>query len=66
MPPRRGKTHWLRPDGTIACNPRDREAAHRAAQSNLQALEDPTATIHLAITCAKCKAAHYRYLKREL
>src|SRR5919204_7346 len=28
-------THWLTPDGTVACNPRDREAAHRAGEGKL-------------------------------
>lgn len=43
--------HFLTEDGVVACNPRDREAAHRAevegiATENVQ-----------AVTCKKCRAA---------
>jgi len=43
--------HFLNENGMIACNPRDREAAHRAdvegiATENVQ-----------AVTCKKCRAA---------
>lgn len=42
--------HFLNEDGMVACNPRDREAAHRAdvegiATENVQ-----------AVTCKKCRA----------
>ena len=42
--------HFLNADGRVACNPRDREAAHRAdvegiATENVQ-----------AVTCKKCRA----------
>ena len=35
----------------VACNPRDREAAHRAEMEDI-ATEDPG-----AVTCEKCRAA---------
>lgn len=40
--------HGLDEDGMVICNPRDREAAHRAEAEGI-------ATVHLhAMTCAKC------------
>ena len=43
--------HVLTPDGMVACNPRDREAAHRAQVEGI-------ATENLkAVTCRKCRAA---------
>jgi len=42
--------HPLNEDGTVACNPRDREAAHRAQMESI-------ATQNLrAVTCRKCRA----------
>ena len=43
--------HALDGDGMVACNPRDREAAHRAQMGGV-ATGDPA-----AVTCAKCRAA---------
>ena len=43
--------HLLNEDGMIACNPRDREAAHRAEMEGI-ATQNP-----LAVTCRKCRAA---------
>jgi len=40
--------HFLNEDGMVACNPRDREAAHRAAHQGI-ATGDPR-----AVTCKKC------------
>jgi hypothetical protein len=40
----------LNEDGMVACNPRDREAAHRAEMEGI-ATEDPQ-----AVTCKKCRA----------
>ena len=40
--------HFLNKDGMVACNPRDREAAHRAEHEGI-ATEDPR-----AVTCKKC------------
>ncbi len=41
--------HFLNEDGMVACNPRDREAAHRAEVEGI-ATEDPQ-----AVTCEKCR-----------
>ena len=43
--------HFLNEDGMVACNPRDREAAHRAEVEHI-ATEDAR-----AVTCKKCRAA---------
>ncbi|MDQ7824247.1 MAG: hypothetical protein RDV48_15710 [Candidatus Eremiobacteraeota bacterium] len=40
---------WLNEDGTVACNPRYREAAHRAEVEGI-ATERPE-----KVTCKKCK-----------
>ena len=40
--------HFLNEDGMVACNPRDREAAHRAEVEGI-ATENPQ-----AVTCKKC------------
>jgi hypothetical protein len=50
--------HGLNADGMIACNPRDREAAHRAYMHKI-ATDDPA-----AVTCAKCRTAMCRPPKR--
>lgn len=47
---RRPDLHLLDEDGRVACNPRDREAAHRAEMEGI-ATEDRD-----AVTCKKCKA----------
>jgi hypothetical protein len=45
---RRRDLHGLDDDGMVICNPRDREAAHRAEQKGI-------ATERLAdVTCRKC------------
>jgi hypothetical protein len=41
--------HTLNRDGMVLCNPRDREAAHRAEMEGI-ATEDVT-----AVTCKKCR-----------
>jgi len=43
--------HFLNEDGMVACNPRDREAAHRAEMEGI-ATHNPQ-----AVTCRKCLAA---------
>ncbi len=40
--------HYLDKNGMVACNPRDREAAHRAQMEGI-ATENPN-----AVTCKKC------------
>jgi hypothetical protein len=47
--PRRRDVHALDDDGNVLCNPRDREAAHRADVGDLQ-----TSTLSTAVTCRKC------------
>ncbi len=46
--PRHQDLHFLNEDGMVACNPRDREAAHRAEVEGI-ATDDPQ-----AVTCQKC------------
>ena len=48
--PGRRDLHFLDDEGRVACNPRDREAAHRAEMEGI-ATEDPK-----AVTCKKCWA----------
>ena len=43
-------THFLNEDGMVCCNPRDKEAAHRAQVEQI-ATEDRS-----AVTCKKCLA----------
>ena len=50
--------HALNEDGMVLCNPRDREAAHRAEMEGI-ATED-----HAAVTCRKCLDLLYK-LTRE-
>jgi hypothetical protein len=45
--------HALNEDGMVLCNPRDREAAHRAEMEGI-ATDDPA-----AVTCRKCLALLY-------
>lgn len=47
----RRELHFLNPAGMVACNPRDREAAHRAEVEGI-ATADPR-----AVTCRKCRRA---------
>ncbi|MBN2313580.1 MAG: hypothetical protein JXM79_06595 [Sedimentisphaerales bacterium] len=42
--------HFLNEDGMVACNPRDREAAHRAENEGIA-----TENVQ-AVTCKKCLA----------
>lgn len=42
--------HALDENGMVLCNPRDKEAAHRAEMENI-ATDDPA-----AVTCRKCLA----------
>jgi hypothetical protein len=43
--------HLLNQDGMVACNPRDREAAHRAAMDGIATEEGD------AVTYRKCRVA---------
>jgi hypothetical protein len=46
--------HALDADGMVLCNPRDKEAAHRAQMEGI-ATDDRD-----AVTCRKCQALLYR------
>jgi hypothetical protein len=46
--------HALDADGMVVCNPRDKEAAHRAEVEGI-ATHD-----HAAVTCRKCLSELYR------
>jgi len=46
--------HALNEDGMVLCNPRDKEAAHRAEVESI-ATDDPS-----AVTCRKCLSLLYR------
>jgi hypothetical protein len=46
--------HALNDDGMVACNPRDKEAAHRAQMEGI-ATDDRS-----AVTCRKCLALLYK------
>ena len=50
--------HALNADGMVLCNPRDREAAHRAEMEGI-ATDDPA-----AVTCRKCLDLLYK-LRRD-
>ena len=47
---RRRDLHFLNEDGMVACNPRDREAAHRAEVEGIATYNAQ------AVTCKKCWA----------
>lgn len=49
---RRRDVHAVNDDGMVACNPRDREAAHRAEMAGLLTSSD-----RQRVTCSKCLAA---------
>ena len=52
--PGRRELHFLNDEGMVACNPRDREAAHRADVGI--ATENPH-----AVTCKRCRAILRRH-----
>jgi hypothetical protein len=51
---RKRDLHALNEDGMVLCNPRDREAAHRAEMEGI-ATNDPA-----AVTCRKCLSLLYQ------
>ena len=51
--------HGVNAEGMVACNPRDREAAHRAQMGDI-AIGDPA-----AVTCGKCRTALSRARKER-
>ncbi len=54
------EVHWRNADGMVACNPRDREAAHRADQGKLVVADHPA-----DVTCRKCRAVIRRASREE-
>jgi hypothetical protein len=50
--------HYLNENGMVACNPRDREAAHRADVEGI-ATNNPK-----AVTCKKCFAVMRKAVRR--
>jgi len=46
--------HYLNPEGMVACNPRDREASHRAD------VESIATDNKKAVTCKKCLLLIYK------
>lgn len=46
--------HALTADGMVLCNPRDKEAAHRAQMEGIATGD------RAAVTCRKCRALLYR------
>jgi hypothetical protein len=51
--------HALNEDGMVLCNPRDREAAHRAEVEGI-ATED-----YAAVTCRNCLDLLYKLIKEK-
>jgi hypothetical protein len=52
--------HFVNEDGMVACNPRDREAAHRAEVEGI-ATDNPQ-----AVTCGKCRALVTKGTRRSI
>lgn len=50
----KGDLHALDENGMVLCNPRDKEAAHRAEMEGI-ATDD-----HAAVTCPKCRSLLYK------
>jgi hypothetical protein len=51
--------HFLNDEGMVACNPRDKEAAHRAQ-------DDGIATDNIgSVTCRKCILILHKILRKE-
>jgi hypothetical protein len=46
--------HYLNDDGMVVCNPRDREAAHRAQMEGIATAD------RASVTCRKCLALLYQ------
>ena len=58
-PHEKREIHFLDAEGRVACNPRDREAAHRAEMEGI-ASSDPQ-----AVTCPKCRVVMKRLGVRQ-
>jgi len=46
--------HALNDDGMVLCNPRDKEAAHRAEMEGIATAD------RAAVTCRKCRSLLYK------
>ena len=51
--------HALNEDGMVVCNPRDKEAAHRADMEGIATAD------HAAVTCRKCIDLLYKHKRRN-
>jgi hypothetical protein len=51
--------HALNADGMVVCNPRDKEAAHRAQ------MEGIATDVEDSVTCRKCLSILYKHRKAE-
>lgn len=51
--------HALDENGMVVCNPRDKEAAHRAAHADIATAD------RAAVTCRKCLARLYQFDKQR-
>ncbi len=51
---RKQDLHFLNDDGMVACNPRDREAAHRAEVEGIATARPEN------VTCGKCRDIIYK------
>jgi hypothetical protein len=51
--------HALNQDGMVLCNPRDREAAHRAEMEGIATVDQA------AVTCRKCLELLHRLTRHE-
>jgi hypothetical protein len=56
---RKRDLHALTDDGMVLCNPRDREAAHRAEMEGI-ATDD-----HDAVTCPECRSLLYKQARQQ-
>ncbi len=57
---RKRDLHALDENGMVLCNPRDKEAAHRAEMEGIAADD------YAAVTCRKCKSLQYARIKNRL
>jgi hypothetical protein len=55
---RKRDIHALNEDGMVLCNPRDKEASHRAAMGDIFIATDPK-----LVTCRKCASLLYKEVK---
>jgi hypothetical protein len=56
---RKRDLHALNSDGMVVCNPRDKEAAHRAEMEGIATVD------RSAVTCRKCLSLLYKRNKEQ-